>query len=172
MAAKTGTYTLIASQTVSGGSTGTVTFSSIPQTYTDLVVVTNFGLGGAARLYLRFNGDTTSIYSDTWGTGEGATAYSGNDTNQNAMTVGGAWNGCSTSLTASAVISIMDYANTSTFKSVLSRLANEKGGSGSVDAVVGLWRSTSAITSVNVVGGNVFLSGSTIKLYGIEAGNL
>ena len=169
MAAKTGTYTLINSNTVSGGSTGTVTFSSIPATYTDLVVVCNFGLAGAARLYLRFNGSSATDYSDTWLTGEGATAYSGRDTTQNAITAGGAWNGSSTSLTASAIISIMDYANTTTFKSVLSRMANEKGGSGSVDATVGLWRSTSAITSVNVVGGNLFLSGSTFKLYGIEA---
>ena len=171
MAAKTGTYTLIASQTVSGSSTGTVTFSSVPQTYTDLVLVANFGLGGGARLYLRFNGSSATDYNDTWFTGEGATPYYGRDTSQNAMTVGGAWNGCSTSLTATAIISIMDYANATTNKSVLSKLANEKGSSGSVDTVIGMWASTSAITSVSVVGGNVFLSGSTFKLYGIEAGN-
>jgi hypothetical protein len=64
---------------------------------------------------------------------------------------------------------VMNYANTSTYKTVLSALANDKNGSGSVDRVVGLWSNTSAINSVSVVGGANFVSGSTITLYGIKA---
>jgi len=163
------TYDPIATQTVSGSSTGTVTFSSIPSTYTDLVIVCNLGLSSASRLYVRFNGSSATDYSDTWITGEGATAYSGRDTTSNAITVGGAWNGLSTTLTATAIISVMNYANTTTNKTVLCRLANQKASGGSVDANVGLWRQTSAITSIGVVGGANFLANSTFTLYGIKA---
>lgn len=160
------TYTPIARQSVNNTSTGTITFSSIPSTYTDLVIVSNLGMVTAARLYLRFNGITTNTYSDRYMTGTGA-AYAGTDTNQNAMTVGGAWNGFSTSLDASNVINIMDYKNTTTFKTLIARTANNKTGSGSVDALSGLWSNTSAITSVSLIGGSNFLFGSTFTLYGI-----
>jgi hypothetical protein len=160
------TYTPIASQSVTNTSTGTITFSSIPQTYTDLVVVSNLGMVTASRLYLRFNGITTNTYSDRYITGTGG-AFAGSDINGNAMTVGGAWNGFSTSLDASNVINIMDYKNTTTFKSLIARTANNKTGSGSVDALSGLWSNTSAITSVSLIGGSNFLAGSTFTLYGI-----
>lgn len=163
------TYEALATQTVSGGSTGTITFSSIGSTYTDLVVVCNLGLATAARLYVRFNGDTANNYSDTWLTGEGANAYSGRDSTTSLITAGGAWNGISTTLTASSIISVMSYANTSTNKTLLARTANQKSSGGSVDATVGLWRSTAAITSISLIGGAVFLSGSTFTLYGIAA---
>ena len=161
------TYEPIATTTVSGSSTGTVTFSSISSAYTDLYIVCTLGLASGQRLYLRFNGITANEYSDTWLTGEGANVYSGRDASQAAMTVGGAWNGISTTLAATATMQVMSYANTSTFKTVLSALANDKNGSGSVDRVVGLWSNTSAINSVSVVGGANFVSGSTITLYGI-----
>jgi hypothetical protein len=162
------TYEPIATQTVSGSSTGTITFSSIPSTYTDLIVVSNFGNAVAARLYLRFNGITTNTYSDTYITGTGG-AFSGRDSTQNAMTIGGAWNGFSTTLSATNILQVMNYANTTTFKSILSRSANDKGGSGSVDALVGLWQSTTAITSLSLIGGSNFLANSTFTLYGIKA---
>jgi hypothetical protein len=63
----------------------------------------------------------------------------------------------------------MDYANTTTFKSTITRDSNDKAGTGTVEAMIGLYRSTSAITTVNVVGGSNFSIGSTFKLYGIEA---
>lgn len=162
------TYDPIATNTVSGSSTGTVTFSSIPSTYTDLVIVCNFGLASASRLYLRFNGSSANDYSDTWLTGESSTAYSGRDTGSSAMTVGGAWNGVSTSLTASAILNVMNYSN-STYKTIIAKLANQKTSGGSVDTNVGLWRQTSVINSISVVGGAAFLSGSTFTLYGIKA---
>jgi hypothetical protein len=165
------TYEPIATQTVSGSSTGTVTFSSIPATYTDLVVVSNFGNAVAARLYLRFNGITTNTYSDAYLTGVGGGGYfTGRDSTQNAMTIGGAWNGFSTTLTATNILQVMNYGNTTAFKSIISRSANDKGnGTGSVDALVGLWQSTSAITSLSLIGGSNFLANSTFTLYGIKA---
>jgi hypothetical protein len=164
----TATYDSIATQTVVGSSTGTVTFSSISSTYTDLIIVSNLGVATAARLYIRFNGDTGNNYSDVYLTGTGG-AFSGLDTTQNAMTIGGAWNGISTTLNATNIAQIMRYSNTTTFKTSLFRTANAKGGSGSVDANAGLWRNTAAITSVSIIGGSNFLDGSTFSLYGIKA---
>jgi hypothetical protein len=168
MAAKTGTYTLIASTTLASA-TGTVTFSSVPQTYTDLIIVSSRQQASAARLYLRFNNDGTSLYSDTWLSGEGATVYSGRDTSASAISLGGIWNGTTTTTWATNITHIMDYANTTTFKSTYARDSNDKSGTGTAEIIIGLYRSTSAITTVNVVGGSNFSIGSTFKLYGIEA---
>jgi len=58
------TYEPIATTTVSGSSTSTVTFSSISGTYTDLVIIGNLGSQTTnAFPYLQFNGDTGSNYS-------------------------------------------------------------------------------------------------------------
>jgi hypothetical protein len=138
----------------------------MPVTYDPISTQT---VSGSSRLYLRFNGITSNTYSDTYFTTVGD-AYAGRDSTQNAMTVGGAWNGISTSLTATSIISVMNYTNTTTFKTLLSKLANDKGnGTGSSDGLAGIWQSTSAITSVSLIGGAVFLSGSTFSLYGIKA---
>lgn len=162
------TYEPIATQTVSSA-TGTVTFSSVPQTYTDLILVSSRQQASAARLFLRFNNDTTTLYSDTWLTGEGANAFSGRDINTSSISIGGIWNGTTTTTWATNITHIMNYTNTTTFKSTLTRDANNKGSSGTVEAMAGLYRSTSAITTVNIVGGSNFAVGSTFTLYGIKA---
>jgi len=76
MAAKTGTYTLIASNTLGSG-TATVTFSSIPGTYTDLILVCGLPATGTANnsdgLRFQLNSDTGSNYSATWLTNSGTT---------------------------------------------------------------------------------------------------
>jgi len=162
------TYEPIATQTVSS-STGTVTFSSVPQTYTDLILVSSRQQASAARLFLRFNNDGTTLYSDTWLSGEGATPYSGRNINTSSISIGGIWNGTTTTTWATNITHIMNYTNTTTFKSTLTRDSNVKGGTGTVEEMVGLYRSTSAITTVNVIGGSNFAVGSTFTLYGIKA---
>ena len=162
------TYEPIATQTVTSA-VGTVTFSSIPQTYTDLVLVSSRQQASAARLYLRFNGDTSSLYSDVWISGEGASAFSGKDSGQSTISIGGIWNGSTTTTWATNITHIMNYTNTTTFKSTLTKDANDKGSSGTIEAMIGMYRSTSAITAVNVVGGSNFAVGSTFTLYGIKA---
>jgi hypothetical protein len=61
----------------------------------------------------------------------------------------------------------MNYANTTTYKTVLSRANNSAAGT---EAIVGLWRSSAAITSMTVLSetGNIAI-GSTFSLYGILA---
>lgn len=166
MAAKTGTYTLIASNTL-GSNSGTVTFSSIPSTYTDLVVV--YGAIGNADLQvvLRLNNDSGSNYSVTILGGNGTTASSARESNVYITTD---YNYSVTTSGGITILNLMDYSNTTTYKTVLCRSGN--GGKGT-QANVGLWRSTAAINRVDLITTNsTFASGSTFKLYGIEAGNL
>ena len=70
----TTTYEFIAKNVLSSN-TSSITFSSIPQTYTDLVLIINGGNTGAVQVAIRFNGDTGNNYSNQSLTGNGATAY-------------------------------------------------------------------------------------------------
>jgi hypothetical protein len=165
MAAKTGTYTLIDGVNVSGTSTASITFSSIPQTYTDLVVVANCS-GPSGDPFVRLNGDTGANYSDTWVEGRSSGAVSGRYTNRNFFYFG--YEGTTrASIKMSSIFNIEDYSNTTTFKTSIWRYGDVDY---SVEAHVGLWRNTSAVTSVviGLTAGN-FNSGSSVRLYGIEA---
>lgn len=170
--AKTATYSLINSTTL-GSAESSVTFSSIPSTFTDLIlVVSNTNNTGttAPALYLRFNSDTGTNYSTTMLYGTGSSAGSARGTNNTYALIN--WvGGGSNSVIVNSITHIFDYSNATTFKTLISRYNNS---SAEVDAGVSLWRSTSAITSVTVLDTTTrdFASGSTFKLYGIEAGNL
>lgn len=161
------TYTPIATQTL-GSAAASVTFSSISSSYTDLVLVTVAGTtSGAPNTFLQLNGDTATNYSITAIIGNGASATSGaiNNSNQfyidyNAMpdqTLGTTVNICN----------IMNYANLTTYKTILVRANAAARG---VDGIAGLWRSTAAVTSLVVKpASSTFLAGSTFTLYGIAA---
>jgi hypothetical protein len=164
MAAKTGTYTLIASNTL-GSAQSSVTFSSIPGTYTDLVLVCSVkATTGTPVMQIAINSDSGSNYSRTGLYGDGSTATSFRLSSQ---TILGIFSADATNFTP-AIIQFNDYSNTTTYKTILSR-----SGITYPAAQVGLWRSTSAITSIVAsTDSSTFTSGSTFKLYGIEAGNL
>ena len=166
MAAKTGTYTLIASNTVSN-TPNTVTFSSIPSTYTDLVLVYNGSLNYTNTYYVMyFNGDTTlSNYSSTLVVGDGTSASSERNSYAKLGFSGSA------TVPVTTLVNIQDYSNTTTYKTAISGFANTNN---QTNASVSLWRNTNAINSISIYSyyGGLFNNGSTFKLYGIEAGNL
>jgi hypothetical protein len=159
------TYEPIASTTLSAG-TASVTFSSIPQTYTDLILVVNTKIASLEDAHaLVFNSDTATNYSNTGmlGTGTASASYrQPNIAKMDAGRVGTDW--------STSIFNIMNYSNTTTFKTVLSRGNSTSSGS-YVGLNVGMWRSTSAITSVlvKVYNDQTMLSGSTFTLYGIKA---
>jgi hypothetical protein len=69
-------------------------------------------------------------------------------------------------------INIMNYSNSTTNKTTLSRAGSQGAAFPGTDIIVGLWRNTAAITNVDIVcTSNTFLAGSTFNLYGIQAGN-
>ena len=163
------TLTPIATYTASG-SVGTFTFSSIPQTYTDLVLIMNFANStAAADTRVQFNGDTGTNYSYSYLAGSGTSASSGRGTNGTSIQFSNGPIG-STTTNETAIMQIMNYSNTATYKSTLTRVNVADGAYAGVGANVGLWRSTSAITSLTFAmsTGNL-TSSSTFTLYGVKA---
>jgi hypothetical protein len=163
------TYTPIATYTAPSAQ-ATVTFSSIAGTYTDLVLICNIAqAAGNNSLRIRYNSDTGTNYWRTYLLGNGSTASSGRTSSDVSgylsETTG------STTLELAVVAHIMNYSNTTTYKTHISR---SNRASSSVDALVGLWQSTSAITRIDLAMGgsfpaNNFATGSTFTLYGIQA---
>jgi hypothetical protein len=119
-------------------------------------------------LYVNFNGDTGSNYSQTFLFGNGSTAGSSRGSNQAFIYAGdiSATGGSSYTGMSNVVLQIQNYSNTTTNKTLLSRVSSPNL---FVEAVVGLWRSTAAITSIalDLEGTPQFIAGSTFSLYGI-----
>lgn len=166
----TNTYVALDKVTVSSA-VASVTFSSINQGYTDLVLVSSMQTSinnDAARL--QFNSDSSTNYSFTQLYGNGSSATSNRATNQ---TAGRFANDCpNSSYFGVYVTQIQNYSNATTFKTILSRgnAANQ-----SVQAFATLWRKTpEAITSITIApeSGGTLLSGSTFSLYGIAASSV
>lgn len=164
------TYDCIATTTLSSA-TSSVTFSSISGSYTDLVLVFEGTSSAVDSLFARVNSDTASNYSGTELRGDGSTAASSRFSNVTYLYLGYNVSMDSTNR-ANAIIHFMNYSNSTTYKTVLSRF-NRAGGSSypGTAAYVNLWRSTSAITSIQMIdyGGGNFSVGSTFTLYGITA---
>lgn len=165
------TYTPIASQTLST-SAPSVTFSSIPQGYTDLVL-TSSGIGTGATnhdLILQFNGDTATNYSSTRLYGDGTSALSDRLTTEIAGVWNGYWGGSGTTTQNFTITQIMNYSNTTTYKTSLTRQGPNN--AGQVWATAALWRNTNAINSLKLyLGTGNIASGATFTLYGIQVGD-
>ena len=161
----TTTYEPIATQTL-GSSASSVTFSSIPQTFTDIVLVMNTkGTITGSYPRFQFNSDTGTNYSRTALSGSGSAAQSGRDSNLTAIVPEYNSSNQSSGFNFNSICHIMNYSNTSTYKTVLSRSNNANDG---VDALVTLWRSTSAINSIYIfLDSGSYAAGSTFTLYGI-----
>ena len=156
------TYEAIATNTL-GSTTSSVTFSSIPSTYTDLVIVVAGSLTtGVDNVCMRFNSDSGSNYSTTYILGNGSTATSAR--NSNLTNTGRCVMGTASSM---VLYSLQNYSNTTTYKTVLGRGGETGYG---VDARVSLWRNTAAITSIVLTAvSSTLTAGSTFTLYGIKA---
>jgi len=166
------TYTPIATTTLVS-SQPTITFNVIPSTYTDLVLVFQCT---AASVNMNWdirvgNGtvDSGSNYSATYLVGGSGGASSNRVSNQNTMRLGFSAYIQSSGGVFTAITNIMNYANTTTYKSVISRDGNAN--QSVVESVAGLWRSTSAINIITVgdFGGATMAAGTTATLYGIKA---
>ena len=155
------TYESISTTTLSS-TASSVTLSSIPSTYTDLIlVITNTSGGGLAGVYLsEINSDTGTNYSHTKIYGTGSVAGSDRNTSDTSVNIG-----LSNSTQCNNIFHFMNYSNTTTYKTVLAR---GNSASGQTRASVTLWRNTAAITSFKI-SGVTFDVGSTFTLYGIKA---
>lgn len=162
------TYDPIATTTL-GSANSTITFSSIPGTFTDLRLVIVANQTGSNDLpVIRFNGDTGNNYSHTHIGGNGSAGFSGRSSNASGIRFMSNTPFLTGSRPNLTIVDIFSYSATSVFKSVLANANNNDGGSGSIWRSVGLWRNTAAITSVTLnVGIETMTAGSTATLYGI-----
>jgi hypothetical protein len=169
------TYEPIATNTLGSNST-TFTFSSISQSYTDLRIICNVnGVVGSGdyRVGLRFNSDTGSNYSITNLYGNGTTAISDRSTSRTFIDNSISIPADSSGEFGTANYDIMNYSNSSTYKTLLFRQGTtlttpvNQGAS----AAVGLWRNTAAITSVTItsITANPLAAGSNFTIYGIKS---
>jgi hypothetical protein len=160
------TYEKIATTTL-GDNSSSFYFENIPATYTDLrIVITGRSTANGVNLLTTFNGDSgSSNYSNTMLRGNGTTASSQRLTNFGYFNILQA--GFHTTNTHLFTIDVFSYA-ASIFKTCLFTASEDNNGSGSILHQVGLWRSTSAITSVAFeTNTEQMLAGTTTTLYGI-----
>lgn len=152
------TYEPISAYTFTS-SAGTYTLSSIPATYTDLLLSVSLILSLADYTTFRLNGDTGANYGGTYLNGNGS---------------GGILNGTVGSFGSgypftTGEFHILNYSNTTTKKQVMFR-AGGAGSSGSSQIGTCLYNSTAAINSITIRSDSaLFTAGSTLTLYGIKA---
>lgn len=163
------TYTPIATTTL-GSATSSISFTSISSSYTDLVLVFGYKANTANQptLKLTFNG-ATSGYSGTQLTGNGSAAASYRNTSASFISIARVvGTPASSGNTATILINLQNYSNTTTYKTVLARASAADTGT---EADVGLWQNTAAITQFDITTAtaNDFASGTTFNLYGITA---
>jgi hypothetical protein len=159
-------YFTIASTTLNSPS-ATVTLSSIPSTYTDLILIISAqgASGASSAINAYFNSDTASNYSYTQVTGDGTTATGARNQDSTRMRLG--WSAISSKF-APNVTHIQSYSNTNIYKTLITRINDAAAITG---AVSNTWRSTAAISGItfNLNSGANFNTGSTFTLYGIKA---
>lgn len=171
------TYILISSNVLSGN-TANVTFSSIPATYTDLILLMSIRterVSDRDQIAIRFNGDTSSIYSATWmginGT-SGNTAYSSRETTFNRGRIGYAVGSTNTANTfANVEMYLPSYLSTTSKQySGFSAPENNALTGAWLDANASLYNNTSAISSMLIYSANSanLTAGSSFYLYGIK----
>lgn len=150
-------------------------FTNIPQIYQHLYIVTNLRSqnGSAQDSYQIQVNNTVDIYGDTWMRTDGTSATSHRDVSPYYGTPIG---NCPSSTATAGVLNsgtahVFNYASSTSFKTILSRSANDRNGAGDTSLVAAVIRTTSPITVLHVFtsGSNMF-PGSNVSLYGIKAG--
>lgn len=152
------TYEPVATQTVSNVST--VSFTSIPSTYTDLRVVFN-GYNDAPLMKINYNGSTSNLTT---------TFIGGNGASVGTARYGDGWLYVwppSVGTYFNLSVDIMSYANTARWKSWICR-SNITDGSGGSTLFIGTWASTAAINRIDIITSSATMSG-TFTIYGIKA---
>ena len=156
----TPTYTALATRTLTS-TAASVTFSSIPATYRDLIVIYQGSTSAVAGVIARVNGDSGSNYTLVRMIGNSSGAISSAATDSYFPMV---YSGNPQS--ALSILQIMDYSATDKHKSALTRTTHTS--QSVVEALASRWANTAAITSIAISGGT-FTVGSTFSLYGVIA---
>ena len=157
------------------GSSGTITFSSIPGTYKHLQIRyigrNSISVGSAfATLRLRMNGYTSTypvhrLFAD----GATASAYAATTEVYIQDTMSMATNTAAADVFGAGVIDLLDYADTNKFKTLRALSGTDNNGSGHIILGSGLYQQTTAVTSITLEANGVnWQTNSTFALYGIK----
>lgn len=164
------TYTLIA-HTELGSAQANITFSSIPATFTDLVLVYSLrSSGGSSNFGIRFNG-SASNFTNRWMYGTGASVASSSDFGN---FIGVAPNsGWTASTFGNGQLYIPNYAGSSNKSWSVDAVSEQNATESYQTIVAGLWSQTTAINSLQIYQyqGNNIAQFSSATLYGITAGS-
>ena len=177
--APSGAYDSIATATVGSGGTGTITFSSIPSTYSHLQIRligrTNRSTASIDQMNIRFNSDTgTNYVTNHYVQGNGSAVYAGANTSGTLMTIYRLTADGAPTLASSfgtSVIDILDYTNTNKYKTLRALSGQDMNTvSGEVFFVSAAWMSTNAVTSITITPntGTLFNEYSQFALYGVK----
>ena len=160
------TYVALASVKLDTAQTQ-ITFNNIPQNYTDLILQGDVIGTTAYEVFIDFNGDDGTNYSETYFEGNGTVGSSARTSNSGNL----AMSYSSSTNPTPTIMQIQNYSNNTTYKTILSR---SSAASASVLGWVGLWRNTAAINSITlkISSGKVFSAGAIFSLYGIGANEL
>lgn len=164
----TATFEKIASITVGSGGSANATFSSIPQTYTDLKLVANGRVSQSANQTnpgIAFNGSTSTFtYGFISGTGTGYGYSSGSSNPINDVNAANS----TSNLFTNFDIYIPNYANSSNKPFIINSAQENNASNAYVELWGMLWSTGAAITSISLTSGSTWVEGSTFHLYGIK----
>lgn len=162
------TYEPISTQTL-GSAQSSVSLTSISQAYTDLVLVIVPVVTSSTTFAIRYNGVSTGTpYSSVRLTADGSSAASSLNSGANEVRISYIATSRSTN-TSNIIVNIMNYSNSTTNKTSLAR---ENCATEGVGVAAGMWRSTAAITQIDLIplsGGTIINTGTVVTLYGIKA---
>lgn len=164
-------YESIATFTL-GSSQSTISFTSIPSTYTHLqlrVIARSTVATTQDNAWFIFNSDSTSSYSYHYVYGTGSTAASGGAATQTRNILDGEpGTSVGANIFAATVLDILDYANTNKYKTSRMLTGWDGNGSGNIALQSGLWQKTNAINAITITNGGSFAANSSFALYGIK----
>jgi hypothetical protein len=163
-------YESISTVTVGSGGAATVTFSSIPSTYSHLQLRGFLQPASSGTKYIKgtFNSDTGTNYSWHELGGNGSVTLTGAGATQAFMVVADGFTNTNSAF-GSVVADILDYADTNKYKTLRGLGGCDNNGSGVLYLTSSSWRSTSAVNSLSLAldAGN-FAQYSSFALYGIK----
>ena len=153
------------------GSSFTITFNNIPQTYSHLQLRVVGKITTTANpdfFSIRFNGVTTSTYANHRMTGDGSSVFAASNANNDKIADIGDAVGTTANIVGVSIIDIHDYTSTTKNKTVRSINGNDRNGAGRISLSSGFLNSTSAVTSISLIAGQNFDTNTVVALYGIR----
>lgn len=152
------------------GSSGTITFSSIPGTYQHLQlrIIALDTTSANSQVWLLANG-ATSGYSYHNLYGNGTTVTASGSANFSRIFIAGFVSALNATYPNVSVVDIHDYASTTKYKTVRVFTGFDRNGTGEVGMYSGLYQATTAISSLDIkIAGSNFSTTTIVALYGIK----